>query len=243
MRIDLQPNTVHVVEIAVQEPPASAAALLDPAERDRAARFAFDADRTRFVASHAGMRLALGSCLRQDPASLRFATDRLGKPRLFEPPFDIRFNLAHSGERALLAIALGRDVGVDIEKERSVDVLALGRRYFAASELQALVNTPPPRRLAAFFRCWTRKEAFIKALGEGLYFPLDGFEVSVADDESGQLLKGCAASPAAPARWRIVSIPVDAPYTAALAAEQGEWRVVRWTLSGSALDAPDSLPR
>jgi 4'-phosphopantetheinyl transferase len=84
-------------------------------------------------------------------------------------------------------------------------------------------------QVPAFFRCWTRKEAFIKALGDGLVCPLDGFEVSLAEDESPQLLRSSSAVPDALSLWRIVSLPVEPGYRAAVAAGAGEWRIVRWT--------------
>ena len=93
---------------------------------------------------------------------------------------DVQFNLSHAGERALLAVAIGRELGVDIEEERCVDVLGIARRYFSPSEYLALVSLPEERRVGAFYRCWTRKESFLKARGEGLAFPLSGFEVSLA---------------------------------------------------------------
>ena len=117
---------------------------------------------------------------------------------------------------------------MDIEEERPIEVFELARRFFSASESTALQSIPASERVPAFFRCWTRKEAFIKALGDGLAFPLDGFAVSLDDDGSSQLLRACPAAPDALQQWRIVSLPAEAGYAAAVAAEAGDWRVVRW---------------
>jgi 4'-phosphopantetheinyl transferase len=204
--------------------------LLDQAERDRAARFVFDRDRRRFVLSHAWLRLVLGRFLDRPARSLRFATANRGKPHLVDPPLDLRFNLSHAGERALIAVTLGREVGVDIEAMRDVDVAALARRFFAAGETDALLALPEAEQRAAFLRCWTRKEAFIKALGDGLTFPLDQFEVNHAPEpEARQLLRWCNGDDDPTTRWRIVPIEVDEGYTAALAAEAGDWDVASWT--------------
>jgi 4'-phosphopantetheinyl transferase len=181
------------------------------------------------------MRLALGLYLNRAPDSLRFIATQRGKPQIVDASMDVRFNLSHAGERALLAIALQRDVGIDIEEERPIEVFELAERFFSPSEVEALRAVQAPQRAAAFFRCWTRKEAFVKALGEGMFFPLNGFDVSVDDDTSAQLLRGCAAAPNELWRWRVMSLPTERPYWAALAAAAGDWRVVRWTAPGRSL--------
>jgi 4'-phosphopantetheinyl transferase len=228
-RIDLVPGLIHVVDVRLDDRYQNALDVLDDAERGRAARFVFEPDRRRFIVSHALLRTVLGRFLNQPPGSLRFTTGFRGKPRLVDPPVDLRFNLSHAGERALIAVALGREVGVDIEQTRAIDALALATRFFAAGETAALRALPESEQPAAFLRCWTRKEAFIKALGDGLHFPLSQFEVSlVPDDGSRQLLQASHGAGDPAARWRIVPLPVDDGYTAALAAESGAWNVVQW---------------
>jgi 4'-phosphopantetheinyl transferase len=225
-RVELTPDDVHVVRFRLDEPCDES--VLDAEERDRAARFVFDRHRRRFVAAHAWMRAVLGRCIDRPAASLRFAAGSHGKPRLVDPPADIRFNLSHAGELALLAVVLEREIGVDVEEERPIETLQLARRFFASAEYSCLEAIPEEERDAAFFRCWTRKESFIKAVGEGLSFPLDLFEVSLAREDAPQLLRACRASGQALARWRIVSLPIDGGYAAALTAEAGDWRVHRW---------------
>jgi 4'-phosphopantetheinyl transferase len=228
-RLQLLSSDVHVVLCRLDQTLGDMMELLDDVERKRADRFVFEPDRHRFVAAHAWVRIVLGRCLDRAPESLRFTAGARGKPRLADAAVDLRFNLSHAGERALLAVTCGQEVGVDIERHRSIEVGDLARRFFAPSECQALQALGSSEQLSAFFRCWTRKEAFIKALGDGLSCPLDGFAVSVADDdESPQLLRSCTEVPDALARWRIVSLPMEPGYAAAIAAGAGRWRIVRW---------------
>jgi 4'-phosphopantetheinyl transferase len=227
-RIELLPDDVHVVVFRLDEPLRDANELLDDGERGRANRFLFERDRHRFITTHAWVRLVLGRCLDRPAESLRFAVGRHGKPYLVDAALDLRFNVSHAGERALLALTCGREVGADIEQERPIAVGDLARRFFAPPESQALEALTAPEQIPAFFRCWTRKEAFIKAIGDGLTCPLDQFEVSLSDDDAPQLLRSCSAVSEGLARWRIVSLPVEPGYRAAIAAEAGEWRIVRW---------------
>ena len=227
-RMECRSDIVHVVHVCLDQTVEGAIDVLDRDERDRAARFVFDRDRRRFIVSHAWTRLALANCLDCAPESLRFSVGARGKPRLVDAPQDVRFSLSHAGERALLAIALAQEVGVDLEEHRAIEVIQLARRFFGPREIEALEILPEAERLPAFFRCWTRKEAFIKALGDGLSFPLDGFEVSVAENRSPQLLRACTAMPDALRWWRIVALQVESGYAAALAAGPSAWRMFRW---------------
>src|SRR5688572_20859640 len=120
-------------------------------------------------------------------------------------PIVLRFNLSHAGERALIAVSLGREVGVDIEEVRPIESLTLADRFFAPAEFRAIEALSPAARTDAFFRCWTRKEAFIKAHGAGLSAPLDSFEVDLTTADTPQLLRACH-DPAMYERWRIVSL-------------------------------------
>ena len=228
--LELRSSEIHVVLLRLDAPLNDATALLDDGERERANRFVFERDRHRYIIAHAGVRTVLGRCLNRSPESLRFTAGPRGKPYLVDAAVDLRFNLSHSGERALLAVSEGQEIGIDIEKHRPIEIDLLARRFFAPAESDALHALDSSDQIPAFFRCWTRKEAFIKAIGDGLFgYPLDGFEVSVAEDDSPQLLRSCTADPDAVARWRIVSLPVEPGYAAALAAGAGEWRIVRWS--------------
>jgi 4'-phosphopantetheinyl transferase len=223
----LRSDAVLVVRIRLDEPPLGVE--LDEEERARAARFVFERDRRRFVASHTATRAVLGRALTVDPASLRFLIGERGKPRLLDPPIDLRFNLAHSGERALLAVALGREVGVDIEQTRVIDdLLGLAAAVFSPNEQEQLRQTPAGERHDLFFRIWTRKESFIKARGDGISFPLAGFDVSAAPDAS-QLLLACNASPEDMRRWTMRALQSEVGYTAALTVEGREFEILTAT--------------
>lgn len=162
-------------------------ALLDEAERERAARFRFDRDRLRFVAAHAQARRLIGRHLDRDPAALRFATSRHGKPILagVGAAPAVAFNLTHSGGVGYLAIA-PFNVGIDVEQHRPFDDLQpLIDDYCSPGEIAALAALPAPARAAAFLGVWTRKEAALKAWGTGIgAVPLDALHVGTAEPEA-----------------------------------------------------------
>jgi 4'-phosphopantetheinyl transferase len=156
-------------------------ALLDEDERERAGRFLRPIDRGRFIASHAALRVALGTAIGLAPEAVRFDKDDAGRPHLAGPEGErLDFNLSHSGDIALIGLARDTRIGVDVEVHRPLpDALRIARAHFAADEVAALSALSPQRREAAFFGLWTRKEAVVKALGAGLSLPLDRFSVSV----------------------------------------------------------------
>ena len=174
----LHDDAVHVwrVELDRVEP-----ATLSADERARAARFARDIDRARFVASRTALRRVLGDYLGYAAELVSFRYGARGKPSLDLEPAPLDFNLSHSRGVALVAVARARAVGVDVERHRAVDPDALAASCFSPAEQRALAAIAPRDRLAAFFRGWTRKEALIKAHGDGLYLPLDRFTVSLDD--------------------------------------------------------------
>jgi 4'-phosphopantetheinyl transferase len=166
--------------------------LLDAGERARAERFVFERHRRRFTAARGLLRETLAAELGGDPAALRFEYGPRGKPRLAAGSDDgLRFNVSHSGELLLIALARGAELGVDVEAVRpDIDHAAIARRFFSACEQAALLALPDPLRARGFFAIWTRKEAYVKLLGGGLSIPLDGFDVSL--DEPARLLRGAA---------------------------------------------------
>ena len=160
-------------------------ALLDEAENQRAARFRFDRDRRRFIAAHAQTRRVIGEHLGVDPAALRFATTRHGKPILAGDGIGLAFNLTHSGAVGYLAIA-SFSVGIDVEQHRPFDDLQpLIDDYCSPAEIAALAALSPPARAAAFLGVWTRKEAALKAWGTGIgAVPLDTLHVGLSHPAS-----------------------------------------------------------
>ena len=189
--------------------------LLDSEEQVRAKRFHFDHDRRRFVLAHGALRTILGRFRQCLAADLCFVRSTHGKPALM-PPHALEFNLSHSADLALCAVAATGELGVDVECHRSVDSAALAQRFFSSSEAGRLAQLDGSALQAAFFACWTRKEAYIKAKGLGLSLPLDQFTVSTEPDVPPRLESSCFA-PADVAAYRFWSIPVPAGYSAALA--------------------------
>jgi 4'-phosphopantetheinyl transferase len=197
----------------------------------RADRFHFAKDRNHYTVARGLLRKLLGGYLGAHPSALRFTYTEKGKPSLAESHRgSINFNLAHSHRMVLYAFSRQREVGVDVEFLRE-DFAGEGiaERFFSPREIKALGSLPAALRKEAFFNCWTRKEAYIKARGEGLSLPLDGFDVSLAPGEPAALL-GNQKEPAEVSRWAMQSIPVPAGYVAALVVEGNDWRVKSFVL-------------
>ena len=223
-------DLVHVFEADLNRPHSGAMELLDDTERARAARFMFEKDRNRFAISHALTRQVIANCLECEPASVEFDTDSHGKPFLVNAPEEMRFNISHTSDRVVIAIAWGQEVGIDIEKHRPVEALELAQRFFAPGEVLDLSSTPPHEQLPSFFRCWTRKEAFVKAIGKGLTLPLAQFRVSIGTGDHNSLLLDCEFDRELLEKVRIVDLPAPAGYSAALAAGTEPWTVVNWRI-------------
>jgi 4'-phosphopantetheinyl transferase len=198
------------------------ALVLSAEERDRARRFAFPHLTARFVVAHGRMRALLGAALDRDPAGLEFVASAHGKPELAGG--GIHFSLSHSGDLAALAIA-AFPLGLDIEMIRPVD-RALPERFFAPAERRGLRGLPPDVWDQAFFRCWTRKEAVIKALGLGLAFPLEDFDVSFLEGERPRLIR-LAGEPAAERAWQLHHFDAADHCVGAIAAREVGWQVRR----------------
>ena len=200
---------------------------LSPDERARAARFHFRGDRERFIVGRGLLRAILGRYLEAEPKDLRFCYSPHGKPDLAKGFGErrLRFNLAHSDALALYAITRGRGIGVDLERLRS-DVVdeGIAERFFASGEVAVLRSLPPNVQPKAFFACWTRKEAYIKARGEGLSMPLDRFEVSLAPGDPAALLSADGDQEEV-SRWSLRELAPGPGYAAALCVEGHGWRL------------------
>ena len=213
---------------------AALAAELAPDELARAARFHFERDRVRYIAARGSLRRILAGCAGVAPARLRFDYSPYGKPSLAptaEMPAPPAFNISHSGEWALVAVRRAGRVGVDIEVIRpELARESIAERFFSPAEVAALRSLPAAEQGAAFFRCWTRKEAFVKARGEGLALPLDAFDVSLLPGEPPALLR-LAGDAAAAAAWSMHSPPAPAGYAAAVVVDGalGRIRLMRFT--------------
>ena len=191
--------------------------VLSPEELKRAERFGNPARRSSFLVARATLRGVLAHELGTDTAALRFATGPHGKPFLENPPTGLRFNLSHSGEIALCAVAWGREVGVDVERIKpGIGHAALARRFFSPLENEQLSSLPPALQPAAFFAAWTCKEALVKAWGVGLSLPLDSFDVSVHPHRPAKLL-GVREGPGRDGQWSVHELNPGPGYAGAVA--------------------------
>ena len=232
----LAPGDVHVWRARLDQPNAVVEQFwgtLSADEQERAARFHFPGGRDSYVVGRGILRELLSRYLGMQPSEVSLTYSAHGKPALAEGcgRLALRFNLAHSGRLALYGLVLDRLIGIDIEKHRpDFAGQRIADRFFSSRESDALRALPKEQREEAFLNCWTRKEAYIKARGEGLSFPLDAFDVSLAPGEPAALL-ATQGDPSEAARWTMFALSAGDGYAAALAVEgQGavvssfEWR-------------------
>jgi len=212
-------GTVRCWQIRSSEVPAgrmaALTALLSPEEQSRADRLRRAEDRRNFIAAHAGLRLLTAAALGRRAAEIQFAQADGGKPVLADR--QLEFNLSHSGEMVLIAVASALPVGIDVERRRTVaDRAAIAQRFLHPGEAADLASLPEREAELAFFRCWVRREAVAKALGFGLSLPPDRFCVSCRADEPARLLALSGSGPAPP-DWSLIELMAGAHYVAALA--------------------------
>jgi 4'-phosphopantetheinyl transferase len=228
----LPTGEVHVWRIDLEQQPERLEKFrttLETHELEQAGRFHFEKHRRHFVVARGSLRYVLARYLETRPELLRFSYGAYGKPAL-PGQHSLRFNLSHSHEVALLAVALNAELGVDVEHVRA-DFASedIARRFFSRVEVETFNALPGEQQVAAFFRCWTRKEAYIKAIGKGLSQPLDGFDVTLAPGEPAALLR---ADEDDATRWSLSDIDVGGNYAGALAVERpaGEIKFFRQDL-------------
>jgi len=196
--------------------------LLSFDERNRAGKFHADVDRRRFIASRGILRTLLGRYFAIAPQSVTFSYGPNGKPAL--PGCELHFNLSHSFGRALFAFGSQSPLGVDLELVRTLpDLVQLGASVFSPTEAKAFATIDAREQPASFFKCWTRKEALIKALGTGLSYPLEQFSVSF--DEPARLLS-VEGDRTKLTSWRLHHLEPELGYFAAIATQQAEGRIV-----------------
>jgi 4'-phosphopantetheinyl transferase len=230
----LAPDDVQVWLIPIDPSPTTVEQLrhlLSADERVRADRFHFRSDSNRFTVARAFLRITLGKYLRTDPGDIEFDYSKYGKPCL--APFanestQLKFNLAHSGNRALYAFTRGREIGIDLERiTPQLAVEGIARRFFSTTEVKLLEAVAPHVRTQAFFNCWTLKEAFVKAKGVGISLPLNQFDVTFAPFAPVVLLR-TRWNEAEALRWSLQTIDAGADYVGAIAVEDHNWRLSCW---------------
>lgn len=218
-RLRPEPGEVHIrlfsLAIGEAERPGLEQ-LLTPEERQRADRLLDRQVRNRFIAGRGRLREILAGYLEQEPAGLLLTTNPYGKPRL-EDRHDhgLRFNLSHSGDLCVLALALNCELGVDLEQVRDdLPFEAIARQFFSRHEQAEFFSLPPALQPAAFYRCWTRKEACLKACGSGFSSPSDICDVSLLPNQPPAL----RSNPEQPCEWSLADLAVPEGFCAALAA-------------------------
>ncbi|MGZ9721005.1 4'-phosphopantetheinyl transferase family protein [Rhizobium miluonense] len=221
------PDTIDVWSWKLDTPPPDlgmSAALLSLDECIRTIRFVRDRDRQRFVAARTGMRIILGRYLGISPRSIGFDYGDNGKPSVQAyGAYPIHFNLSHSADLAVLAVSDRYELGIDIEEIRFLKE-DIAKWFFSLREYQTLRSLPADSYMDGFYRCWTRKEAFIKAHGAGLSLPLDSFDVTF-DRSSESRLERLEGDAGAPANWAVLELETPINFAGAVVASTGGRRV------------------
>ena len=238
----LEENEVHLWQATLDGRPADIfESFLSADELNRANRFHFTKDRNHFVVARGLLRNLLAAYLGINCAELRFSYGAQGKPFLvLDSGAQINFNLSHSHGRAAFAFTRGRELGIDIEYvKEDFEAEVIAKRFFSRAEVLALCTVPAELRKQAFFNCWTRKEAYIKARGEGLSMPLDQFDVTLRPDEPVRLLNNHVEEREV-SRWSMQAIPAPEGYAGALVVEGHDWKLKSFSLEKSVAAAPSS---
>ena len=228
-RLDLHSHQVDVWRIKLDHPSATVkllATILSEDEIQRAGRFHFPEDGDRYTIAHGSLRNILARYLKCKPEELNFGINDYGKPTI--KVHQLEFNLSHSGGYALIAVTRDHKVGIDVELIRSdMEVESIANRFFSPTETAELMALPSEQRKLAFFNCWTRKEAFIKAQGLGLSLPLASFDVSLTPSEPA-ILRATRPDAHEASCWSLFSLEVDPKYASALAVEEQEINLRLW---------------
>lgn len=228
--LTLPDDEVHVWCAFLDHPVAQLQHLeqtLSEEEHVRAERFHFERDRKDFIVARATLRNILSRYLNKEPRQLRFTYNKYGKPTLERErnSNSLCFNMSHSYGITLYAVSQGREIGVDVEHIRpDFATEEIAERFFSPKEVEALSAVPEHQKKEAFFCCWTRKEAFIKAIGQGVTFGLDYFDVSLAPGEPAALLSIKGKTEEA-RKWCLKELEVNSEYKAALAVEGHGWQL------------------
>lgn len=227
----LPKNDIHVWYASLNQPLASferLALLLSVDEQARAKRFYFEKDRTRYASGRGILRSILGHYLNVEPQHIQLCYGEYGKPSLEKRYAEtaLNFNISHSNDLALYAIARGKSVGIDLEHIREIaDMDQVVKKFFAEKEQATFYNLHPNERREAFFKVWTRKEAYLKAIGVGLSEPLHYVEVSVSPQDQPGLLSVVGTSQDA-SHWSLQDMASPPGYVATLAVEGKEYQLI-----------------
>ncbi|HZV33791.1 MAG TPA: 4'-phosphopantetheinyl transferase superfamily protein [Verrucomicrobiae bacterium] len=230
--------------LVLAEQAATYEATLSSDEQARAARFLFERDRRRFIIGRGILRAILGKYLRIPPAQIRFTYAHHGKPALADlaGTDELHFNLAHSEELAVFAMSRIRGIGIDVEKQRPIDdAESIAERFFSAHESRQLKSLPAQKKQDGFFNLWTRKEAWLKATGEGLGEMLNQIEVSLRPDEPARLLSIFNDTKAA-TEWSLRELIPANGFVGALAIPATDFQMHCWSWQPQAVPAMQALP-
>jgi 4'-phosphopantetheinyl transferase len=232
-KLKLSINDVHVWRVRLNQADGRVQQLhriLSNDEQRRAERFHFDRDRRRFIVRRGTLRLIIGDYFEREPGRLQFHSGHRGKPYLMNSlgKVPLQFNLAHSKEIALYAFTSRQKIGIDIEYVRDMpDAEKIAQTTYSSLENKTLQSLPEYQRQEAFFNCWVRKEAYIKAIGSGLYHALDRFDVSLAPGEPARVMS-IEGSAAQASGWFMKSLNPEDGYVAALAVKGTDFRLSYW---------------
>jgi 4'-phosphopantetheinyl transferase len=222
-RFELEGRTVHVWPVRTSasiDVVSSLEGVLDPQERQRAAQFLSHDARRTFIVGRAALRTLLGSYLKTSASGIEFKFGHKGKPSL--EGLSLTFNVSHSGDLVVLAFTHGCEIGIDVERIRAIqDMQNIADRFFSSDEAAELKSVPADERDRAFFLCWTRKEAYIKAIGEGLSFPLNDFCVTVQAGDPVRFIH-LGGDAAVAKEWMLHDLRLAPNYAAALAYRDAE---------------------
>lgn len=230
---DLEPGDIHLWRLSLEHNPQLAGSfepVLIEEERQRTARYGCHATRDRFIIGRGLLRTILADYLGSEPRQIEFTVNQSGKP-ILRNASDVHFNVTHSNNLIIIAVTMGSEVGVDVEKIRPFsNELGLAERYFSPRECRVLRMLPPESRNIAFFHAWTRKEACLKALGVGLSYGLDRVEVSIHPEEPTRLLSIDGLEEGA-SPWTLISLAPAPGYVGALAVKNRNCRLMGWNWS------------
>lgn len=243
--VQLSPEEIHLWcvdldSIAIANSPKETPLSND--ELGRAARFHFERDRRRFAETRIALRKILAAYIRFNAHEIKFDYQQNGKPEISESqnPSCIRFNVSHSGNLAIIGVTSKRRIGVDIEKYRKMEFLEIARRYFSECEYGELQAIPAQDLQRYFFSCWTRKEALLKGLGEGIANLLDQVSVTACGPAEITYFRG---NPDVTRQWSLMDVNVDPDYAAAIAFEGKVVQICQWLFHSQGVEQTVAVAR